>query len=299
MGAVVSTFTTAGTLAEALDRLALEGGSTTVLAGGTDLMVQYLRGERRVENWLSIGQLDELRGIAASDDGRSVRIGAATTHRAIADHHSAQGLVPALVAAAGTVGGWQTQAAGTLGGNICNASPAADTPPALLVAGARVLVRSASAARHVPLDQFLLGRRSTVLRPDELVVAVELEPLGVRAHELYVKVGPRTAMEVAVVGLAVRVTLDATDSVTEARIAVGAVAPTAVRIPDAEAALVGTTLGDTDAIAAAGAALTDAARPIDDFRATARYRRRVLAPLLAQMLEACRRQILVPEPTRS
>lgn len=298
MGVAVSTFTIAQTVAEALQQLATAGDSTTVLAGGTDLMVQHLRGERPVEHWLSVGHIEELRGVTSSIDGRSLRIGAATTHHVITHDERAGALVPALAAASGTVGGWQTQEAGTLGGNICNASPAADTPPPLLVAGAVVVLRSTIGERRVPLEHFLLGRRATACRPDELVVAVELEPLPPRAHELYVKVAPRTAMEVAVVGLAVRITLDDAEAIADARIAVGAVAPTALRVPDAEAALVGARLDDDAAVTAAGAALADAARPIDDFRATARYRRRVLAPLLRQMLVACRQRILLPEPSR-
>lgn len=276
----------------AYEALAARGDQLTVLAGGTDVMVQQQKAEVRPLGWLSIGAIDALAGITPVDiaDEPRLRLGALTSHRHLAIDPSVRAALPSLATAAATVGGWQTQEAGTLGGNVCNASPAADTVPPLLVADAEVTLGSQRGDRTLPLPQFLLDRRSTARRADELLTCVTVAPLPDSAAEVYLKVGPRSAMEVALVGLAVRLQLHPSGQVADARVAVASVAPTAFRAHAAEAALIGSHL-EPDAVAEAGVALAAVARPVDDSRASATYRRRVLAPLLARAVQQCHTQI--------
>jgi carbon-monoxide dehydrogenase medium subunit len=270
-------------LGEALAVLDARGAGATVLAGGTDVVVQLHAGDLRPGALVHIRRLGDLRGIEA---GGCTEIGALTTHWELARNSLVRAEHPALAEAALTVGGRQTQNIGTIAGNVVNASPAADLLPVLLVANARVGIVSSSGGRELPLEEFVVGRKRTALAPNELVTRIFLEPSGPRTGETYVKVGRRGAMEVALVGLGVRVRLDADGAVGEARIALGSVGPTAVRVPAAEAVLVGTK-GEEAPVAEAGRLLQEAARPIDDVRGTAAYRRRVLPGLLAGAVERC------------
>jgi CO/xanthine dehydrogenase FAD-binding subunit len=277
-------FCRATTVDEALKARSEWGDDSRILAGGTDVMVQFLQGE------LSPAALIHIEGIASlstvSDNGRTT-LGPLTTHRTIAttlhDRH------PALAAASATVGGWQTQVKGTIGGNICNASPAADTVPPLLVGDAQVTLSSLSGARRLPLSDFILDRRTTALTPDELLTSVDLEPVPDNAAEVYLKLGRRSAMEVAVVGMAVRLGFAENGSVGTARVAVCSVGPVPQRVPDAEAALIGSTL-EIGALDEAGDALIAAATPIDDARGSAIYRRRTLRGLLERAARHCQEE---------
>jgi carbon-monoxide dehydrogenase medium subunit len=284
------TFLTARSTEQAVSELAARGDELLVLAGGTDVMVQYQRREIRSSAWLQIRRIEELQRIDTAT-GELLRIGALTSHRVISRDPLVGRCAPALATACATVGGWQTQEAGTIGGNICNASPAADLAPPLLVADATVTLTSSRGSRKMLLSEFILGRRSTARQPDELATALELQPLPDRAGEVYLKLGPRRAMEVALVGLAVRLLFDDAGVVIDARVAVGSVAPMPFRAHEAEKALIGSRLGDA-AIEAAGAALSAAASPIDDARAPAAYRRRVLSPLLARAVAQCQNQAM-------
>lgn len=277
-------FVDARDLAEALSTLDERGEEATVLAGGTDVMVQYLRGEIAPSTLLYIGNVEALRAIEA--DGHTL-LGALTTHWQVMTDRRISVPHRALAEAAATVGGRQTQNVGTVAGNVVNASPAADLLPALLVANAVVSLESATSSRQLPLQEFLLGRKQTALAPNELVSSITLERPPARSGDVYLKVGRRRAMEVAVVGLAARLAFDEDGTVSDARVAVCSVAPTAYRASEAEAALVGTRL-EEGALAAAVDALTRSASPIDDPRASATYRRRVLAPLLRNAAAACR-----------
>ncbi|HKY46475.1 MAG TPA: xanthine dehydrogenase family protein subunit M, partial [Acidimicrobiia bacterium] len=259
--------------AEALAVLDEFGDDARILAGGTDLMIQYQRGEINPSVFLHIQKIPELGGITVNG---SIAIGALTTHRRLVRHDEIRRHLPALAEAAATVGGWQTQEAGTLGGNLCNASPAADTVPPLLMADAVVGLASPKGRRSMPLDQFLLGRRLTARQADELLTGIDLELPPPRTGEVYLKVGPRSAMEVALVGLAARLTLGEDGATVEdARVAVCSVGPRPFRAVEAEAVLTGSRL-EGGAVAEAGELLARAASPIDDFRATGAYRRRVL-----------------------
>ena len=216
-------------------------------------------------------------------------MGAVTTHWQILSNPRLRASHPALTEAAATVGGRQTQNVGTLAGNVVNASPAADLMPVLFISDAIVSLNSASGAREFPVANFVIGRRATQRKPDELVTKLSLEPVGAGCGEVYLKIGRRGAMEVAVVGLAARLTFDQSGTVSQARIAVCSVAPTALRMPDAEQRLLGSKL-DEGTITEAGELLRRAVTPIDDSRATAAYRSRLLAPLLRRAVLECRKR---------
>lgn len=277
----VTRFLSPANLGEALEMLRELGDSATVLAGGTDVMVQLKAGQVHPETLLYIGGLRDLEGTGQS--GSMVVVGALATHHSIATDSRLASRLPALAEACSTIGGWQTQEVGTVGGNVCNASPAADTIPPLLVADASVTLASASGERSMPVADFVLGRRSIAARPDELVTRFELTPCAEGTGEVYLKVAPRSAMEVAVVGLAVRLQI-AEGTVTDARIAATAVAPKPFRSVAAEQALIGSRL-EQDAVREAGRLLSEEAQPIDDARGTAAYRKMVLERLVARGVE--------------
>lgn len=269
---------------QALDWLAGEGERACVIAGGTDAMMQYARGELSPSLFLYIGTVASM---GAVQDSAMSRFGALVTHRVLARSPEIARRHPALAEAAATVGGWQTQSVGTLGGNLCNASPAADTAPPLLVADAVVELKSVRGIRRVPLQDFFVGRRNVDRRPDELVTAIEAVPAARSAGEVYLKVGRRGAMIVAVVGLAMRLVFDDEGGVRDARVAVCSVAPAPARAYAAERVLAegGTS---EEAVRKAGEVLRDEVSPIDDSRATAAYRRLILPGLLQRAVACCR-----------
>ncbi len=253
------------TLRDAL-RLLRDEGPLTPLAGCTDVFVQFNFGTLRAKNFLDLSRLAALRRIRVQD-GRLV-IGAMATYTDLIRSRLVRGRLPMLVAAAREVGGPQIQHRGTLGGNVVNGSPAGDTLPVLAAVDATLVLASAEGERRVPLTGFYTGYRASVLRPDELLVAIEVAP--VEGRQWFRKVGTRAAQAISkVVMAAVR---DGTP-----RIALGSVAPTVVRLPRTEAALAGGA-----EIAVAQRVLADEIRPIDDLRSTARYRLRVAANLLAR-----------------
>jgi CO/xanthine dehydrogenase FAD-binding subunit len=276
-------FIDAHDVGEALDVLDERGEEATVLAGGTDVVVQLLQGDIRPECLLHIRRLAELGGIASGD---RTEIGALTTHWELITSPAIRADHRALAEAALTVGGRQTQNVGTIAGNVVNASPAGDLLPALLVADARVATASRSGERSLSLEEFLVDRKRTALAPNELVTSISLERSRPRTGETYLKIGRRGAMEVAVAGLAVRVQLGENGVIADAKVAACSVGPKAFRIREAEAALVGGR-GEEAAAAEAGRLLEAAARPIDDVRATARYRGRTLAALLQSAVFSC------------
>ncbi len=280
-------FCRAHSVDEALEWLSEWGADGCLLAGGTDVMLQYRRGEITPGAFIHIEGIKPLSSI--SENSRT-QIGALATHYVLAGDTAVASRSPALARAACLVGGWQTQAVGTVGGNICNASPAMDLAPPLLVADAHVTLASKSGERRIPLEEFFVDRRTTVRRPEELLTVIDLDPLPPGGAERYVKLGRRGAMDVAIVGLAVRLGFKIDGTIETARIAVCSVAATPRRIPEAEAALVGAHL-EADTLADAGQALVAAVSPIDDARGTASYRRRVLPGLLAQAVMQCDEEV--------
>lgn len=282
-------FYSAHSVPEALHYLADRGEETAILAGGTDLMVQLQRREISPQAILHIERINELRYI--DQETAAPVLGGLVRHRTLAIHNELSSY-SAIRRSAGLVGGWQTQSAGTIGGNICNASPAGDTIPALLIHGAQVRLQSkAHGCREMPLSEFLLGRRSTARRPDELLTQIALEPVPQRSADAYYKVGRRAAMEVAVVGLALRLTLnEGLDTVTDARIALCSAGPAVYRATAAESALCGARLA-AEVLKEAGQLLAASAQPIDDVRGTRSYRLKLLPRLLTTVVNQCVEQI--------
>ena len=272
-------------LDEAIALLAELGNEAGVVAGGTDLVVAARGGRRRLPSAIvAIHRLTELARISGSPSG-GLAIGALVTHADLEWSDLLRRRWTALADAAALVGSPATRSVGTLGGNLCNASPAMESGAPLLVYDASVELRSTSGTRSLPLADFLLGPARTALASGELLtgVTVPAQPAG-RVGSAYLRLDFRAAMEIAVVGAAVLVALDAEGRCTEARIALTAVAPTVVRAADAEAALRGE-LPTAERVAAAATLAVEAARPIDDVRATARYRTAMVPVIVRRVIE--------------
>ena len=251
-------------------------------AGGTDLMVLLEAGKLPEGAYVGLWNLRELRGIDDKTD--AVAIGALTTYTEIARHPLLQARWPLLCRAAEETGGVATQNRGTIGGNIANASPAADTPPALIVYDAELEVVSGRGTRRLPYDRFHTGYKQMDLGADELVARVYLPKRPATWRQYYRKVGTRRAQAISKVCMAVACDVATDGLVNDVRIALGSVAPTVVRARAAEAALRGHHLS-AGTIAAAEAALEREIAPIDDIRSNARYRMRVARALLREALQ--------------
>ncbi|HSE92748.1 MAG TPA: FAD binding domain-containing protein [Methylomirabilota bacterium] len=269
----------ARTLDEALARLA-DDPALTPIAGGTDVMVAARMGGLREGRLLDLWRLDELRGAEVARD--SLLLGALTTYTEIVTHRAIATRWPLLAAAARVSGAWAIRNRGTLGGNVANASPAADTPPALLAYGARLELRSARGARWVDYRSFHTGYRRTLRAPDELITRIAVPaPPGDAVH-FYRKVGARRAQAISKVCFAA--TAARRDgALADVRLALGSVAPTVVSARRTAAWLEGRRPAAVDR-AEARALLESEIAPIDDLRSTAGYRRRVAGNLLEQFL---------------
>jgi CO/xanthine dehydrogenase FAD-binding subunit len=246
------------------------------LAGGTDLLVQFHSGTKRPSAFIDLKRIPDLVGITI--DHRGLRLGAATAAAVITEHPEIGRLWPGLVEAVHLVGSTQIQGRGSVGGNLCNGSPAADTTCPLIVNRARAVIAGPEGERIVDVENFCTGPGQTVLDRGEILVAFLIPRPSSGTSDAYLRLIPRTEMDIAVAGAAVSVTLDANGVCTAARVAIGAVAPTALLVADAAKALVGSKLDD-ESLVRAGAAASAAAKPIDDRRGTATYRRRVVAVL--------------------
>ena len=269
------------TLAEALALVRDEPGVWRPFAGGTDLMVVLEAGRLEQRKFFSIAHLGELRGVEES--GEWVTIGALTTYTDVRRSALLAREFPMLAEAARETGGVAIQNRGTVGGNIANASPAADTPPALLAYGAEVELVSASGARRVDYSEFHTGYRQTVMREDELIARVRLKRPREGARHFYRKVGTRRAQAISKVCFAALAEPGEGGALEEVRIAVGSVAPTVVRCRETESVLRGRRPGE-DLTKEARAALARDIAPIDDVRSTARYRLRVAQNLLGEFI---------------
>ncbi|HEX6976509.1 MAG TPA: xanthine dehydrogenase family protein subunit M [Vicinamibacterales bacterium] len=267
-------------LADALAVLSREPGSWRVFAGGTDLMVLLEAGKLPPSRYLSLWNVSELRGVLVT--ATHVSIGALTTYTDVLADPTLSSEFPLLGAAARETGGLATQNRGTIGGNIANASPAADTPPALLVYDAELELLSARGTRVVPYDRFHKGYKVMDLAPDEIIGRVRLARGRSGWVERYRKVGTRRAQAISKVCFAAGARIEA-GVAKDVRIALGSVAPTVVRCRTAEAAIRGQRLAPGTIAVAAQQLLKDIA-PIDDIRSTAAYRRRVAQNLLQEFL---------------
>lgn len=264
------------TVQEALALLQRYGPEARILAGGTDLIIQMTSGRIRPAVCISSSRLLELDAIVCDSEG-SLRIGGTATLRQVELHPEIRRRYPALAQGAREVGSVQIRNLATLAGNLCNASPSADTSPALLAYDAEVELTGPSGTRTLALDRFWKGPGRTDLRPDEMLTAIVLPHPPADQKSFYFKLAVRRAMDLAMVG--VTVTASGEPQKREVRIALGAVAPVCFRAAEAEQ-LATQGAGLQDAAAAAAAACS----PIDDQRASASYRRQMVQTLVLRGL---------------
>ena len=264
------------TLAAATQALAGSSGGK-ILAGGTDLLVQMKLGLRDPALVVDIKRIPELMAITL--DAKGLRLGAAVPGAVVTGSAEIARRYPGFTEALGLIGSSQVQGRCSAGGNLCNASPAADSVPALIASGGICHIVGPGGARTVAAEDFNTGPGTNCLAPGEILVALELPCPAPRSSSAYLRFIPRTEMDIAVAGAAVALTLDASGTCTAARVAIGAVAPTALLVPTAADALVGTKLDD-GSLKQAGAAASAASSPITDKRGTAEYRRKVVAVLV-------------------
>jgi CO/xanthine dehydrogenase FAD-binding subunit len=268
-------------LPDTLERMAREPGTWKPFAGGTDLMVLLEAGKLAHRRFLNIWNLGELRSIDVTRG--HVTIGSLVTYTHVRRHETLSREFPLLCRAAAETGGIATQNRGTLGGNVANASPAADSPPALLVYDAELELVSASGSRWLPYRDFHIAYKKMNMRPDELIRAIRLPRATSRWQHYYRKVGTRRAQAISKVCFAGAARIEG-GRIADVRIALGSVAPTVLRAIETEKLLRGEKPVPA-ALSAAQGVLAGEIAPIDDLRSTARYRRRVAQNLLAEFLE--------------
>ena len=263
-------------LDQAVALLAKETGEARVLAGGTDLLVQMRTDIIDPVLVVDIKGIAELRQI--KEEGGGYRIGAAVTGAELKEHPKLKAVWPGVVEAANLIGSTQIQGRATMGGNLCNGSPAADSVPALIAAGAKATIVGPKGRRDIPVEDVMLAPRKLALTKGEIIASFLLPAKPARTGEAYLRFIPRTEMDIAVVGCGVCLTLDAKGKCTAARVSLGAVAERPLLVAAAAAALVGSTVDDA-ALQKLAAAASAACRPIDDKRGTKEYRIKVAGVL--------------------
>ena len=265
------------TVQAAVKLLASGGAKARVLAGGTDLLVQLRSGRAAPELVVDVKRIAGMRAIKKEASG--FRVGAAVPGIALGEDKALVKAWPGVVEAARLIGSTQVQGRATMVGNLCNASPAADSVPALVAAAAKVRVVGPKGKRDVPVEKIAVSPGKTSLGKGELIESVFLPKRPPRSGDAYLRFIPRSEMDIAVVGVGVSLTLDAKGVCTAARVGLGAVAPTVLLVEPAADALIGSRLDDA-ALAKAAAACSAACRPIDDKRGTIVYRTKVAGVLL-------------------
>lgn len=261
---------------EAVVLLSKADGEARVLGGGTDLVVQMRSGVVKPGLVVDVKRIPEMAKIVR--DAGGFRIGAAVPCAALGEHAELKAAWPGVIEAARLIGSTQIQGRATLGGNLCNASPAADSVPAMIAAGAICVIAGPKGRRELPVEALATAPGKTSLARGELVIEVRLAAQAARSSDAYLRFIPRTDMDIAVVGVGISLTLDAKGVCTAARVALGAVAPRAMLVAEAGAALVGTSL-DAAALDRLAKAASAACRPIDDKRGTIEYRTKVAGVL--------------------
>ena len=257
------------TLDEAVSAYAAAAGAARILAGGTDLLVQMRTGLVRPGLIVDIKKIAEVTSVEETADGGFV-VGAAVSGAALAKHPRFGQVWPGVLEALNLIGSTQVQGRASLGGNLCNGSPAGDSVPALIAAGAVLTVQGPDGRREMPVEDVLSGPGRTNLAPGEIAVSFTLPPRPPGSGDAYLRMIPRTEMDIAVVGCGVSLTLE--DGVcSAARVGLGAVAPTVLRVDAAAEALVGSRLEEA-ALEPAAEACRAACNPIDDKRGTVAYR---------------------------
>jgi CO/xanthine dehydrogenase FAD-binding subunit len=266
----------------AVSLLAGAPGQARLLAGGTDLLVQLRAGVIEPELVIDLKKIPEMHEITAEDGG--FRIGAAVTGAELSEHPEVKRLWPGVVEAVELIGSTQIQGRATMVGNMCNASPAADSVPALIAAGAIVAITGPGGRREVPVDEICIAPGKTSLAKGEIVTSILLPARPERSGDAYLRFIPRTEMDIAVVGAGVSLTLDRGGTCTAARVGLGAVAARPLMVTEAADALIGTPVGQA-ALAGLAAAASAACRPIDDKRGTKEYRIKVAGVLARRAAE--------------
>jgi len=265
------------TLEEAIGAFAAAGNVGRILAGGTDLLVQMRSGMVKPGLIVDIKKIAEMTDIVETADGGFI-VGAAVSGALLTEHPHFGKVWPGVLEAVNLIGSKQVQGRASAGGNLCNASPAGDSVPAMIAAGAVVTVQGPGGRRELKVEDVPAGPGRTTLKPGEILVSFKLPPRPAGSSDAYLRMIPRTEMDIAVVGCGVSLTLK-NGVCTAARVGLGAVAPTALLVEDAAKALIGSKL-DEAALEAAAKACRAACRPIDDKRGTIVYRTKIAGVLL-------------------
>lgn len=271
------------TLPEALGLLANEGDASAALAGGTDLLLRIRRGVRKYRSVVNIKFVPGLTGLTW-DAERGLTMGALTTFRTIEQNEHARQHYHALVEAARVLAGVQLRNLATVGGNIGNASPSADSVPPLVALGATIEIASATGLRVVPIEECISGPGRTVLTPGEIFTTIRVPAPAMRSGNAFSRFSPRSAMDIGIASVATSLTLDAEGRCADCRIALGAVSPAPLRATAAENVLRGERI--TASIAdACGELAAAATKPISDIRGTAAYRRAIVRTLTMRVVQ--------------
>lgn len=270
------------TVEAAVSLLVQESGLARVLAGGTDLLVQLRSGVVEPDLVVDIKRIPEMRRIVAESGG--FRIGAAVPSAELSEHPEVGRAWPGVVEAAALIGSTQVQGRATMVGNLCNASPAADSVPALIAAGATAMAAGPKGSREIPVEEVATAPGKTSLARGEFVTSIFLPARPTHSGDAYLRFIPRTEMDIAVVGAGVSLTLDNAGTCTAARVALGAVAARALLVDEAAKALVGSKV-DAAALSALAKAASAACRPIDDKRGTKEFRIKVAGVLARRAAE--------------
>ncbi len=256
--------------------IAGETGPVSILAGGTDLLVQMRSGRVRPALVVDLKRIPETLGVR--QEAGAFVIGASTSAAVLGEHAALVRAWPGVIEAVNLIGSTQIQGRATLAGNLCNASPAADSVPAMIAARATCVVAGPNGRREVPVEAIATAPGRTSLARGEFVLEIKLPARPPRSADAYLRSIPRTEMDIAVVGAGVSLTLDASGVITDAQVALGAVGPTAMLVPEAGAALVGSKL-DEAALERLDAAARAACRPISDKRGTIEFRTKIAGVL--------------------
>ena len=275
-------------LTEAFSALG-NGKRSLLLAGGTDVIVQLREGRRQCDQLVDLKHIPELMSYRFEGDG-ALTIGAAVPLAELYEDPEIRRNMPALVDCASIIGGIAIQSRASLGGNLCNASPAADSSPALMALGARLVVASPTGNREIPVEEFFAGPGRNTLQPGEILLQVKIPAPAANSGAFYHRFIPRNEMDIAVASSGVSITVGDDGNISAARVALGAVAATPVMVPAAASALIGKP-ANGDTFAAAGEAAAAAASPIDDMRGGVAQRKHLSKVLTVRALEGALQRI--------
>jgi CO/xanthine dehydrogenase FAD-binding subunit len=282
-------FETPATAEAAVALLAGAAGTAKLLAGGTDLLIQMRGGMVEPALLVSVKNIAEMNMIATH--AGEFRIGASMSCMALIENADFVAAWPGVIDAVKLIGSVQVKGRASVGGNVCNASPAADSVPALIAAGARAVIAGPDGRRELAVEQLGIGPGRNALARGEIVTSFILPRRPARSGDAYLRFTPRTEMDIAVVGVGVNITLDERGVCCAARVGLGAVAERALLVPEAAAALVGTAVDDAALARLAGAA-SAACRPIDDKRGTKAFRIKVAGVLARRAAEIAKQRAL-------